>query len=218
MLISPSLIFVHNPRTGGTSVRSLLQASLPYRYLPVNDPEMTPGQKQWALHQGMDFAHQYAQRLGLDPNLIPTLVCIRNPYDHVLSGYKYLASRPAGTVPDLEADFRSYVLGLHKKLTSRQRALLENAPYGLNSKYLLVGRTQPSNLFIARTESLDIDVAEFIRKRLGVEPVHEVKRQNASTPGGRKEFYGPEEEEIVYRLHKQMFDRGMYQRYEGLSF
>lgn len=217
MLLSPSLIFVHNPRTGGTSVRSLLQASVPDRYFPIADPEMTTGQKQWALHQGMDFAHQYARRLGLDPTRIPTLVCIRNPYDHVLSGYKYLAGKPAGTVPDMEPDFSTYVRRLFERLNARQKALLENAPFGLNSKYLLVGRLQPSNLSIARTESLDIDVARFIRQHLGVEPAHEIKRVNASAPGGRAQYYGAEEEEVVYRLHKQMFDKGVYQRYEGLS-
>mgnify|MGYP006292851367 CR=1 FL=1 len=217
MLLSRSLIFVHNPRTGGTSVRRLLQASLPDHYFPVNDPEMTTGQKQWAMHQGMDFAHQYAHRLGLDPLRIPTLVCIRNPYDHVLSGYKYLAGKPAGTVPGLEPDFETYVRNLYQKLTDRQRRLLESAPYGLSSKYVLVKRTQPSNLTIAKTESLQADVARFIHDKFGVEPAHAIGQENASSSGGRAEFYGTGEEEVVYRLYRQMFDRGLYARYEGLS-
>jgi hypothetical protein len=216
MLLSPSLIFVHNPRTGGTSARGLIQASLPDRYYPINDPEMTPGKKQWAMHQGLDFAHQYARRLGLDPCKIPTLVCIRNPYDHVLSGYKYLAGKPAGTVPDMEPDFSTYVRRLYEKLNNRQKAFLENAPFGLNSKYLLVNRMQPSNLVVARTEQLGRDLASFIRQ-FGVEPAHDIKRVNASAPGDRSSYYGSDEEEVVYRLHKQMFDRGLYQRYEGLA-
>jgi hypothetical protein len=195
-----------------------LQASLPDRYLPVNDPTMTAGQKQWALHQGMDFAHQYARRLGLDPLTIPTLVCIRNPYDHVLSGYKYLADRPAGTVPDMEPDFPSYVHNMYQKLNPRQKKTLEQAPFGLHSKYVLVGGMRPGNVTVARTESLSEEIPRFIREKLGARPVHTIARDNASSDGGHDQYYGRKEEEIVYRLYKQLFDTGIYSRFEGLSF
>jgi len=178
---------------------------------------MTTGQKQWAMHQGMEFAHQYAQRLGLNPNQIPTLVCIRNPYDHVLSGYKYLADRPAGTVPDLEPDFSTYVQRMHQKLTPKQKVTLEQAPFGLNSKYIMVGRKQPANVTIAKTEDLQTGISAFIRDRLGIEPDRSIAKYNASSADHRAKYYGPEEEEIVYRLHRKMFDNGIYQRYEGLS-
>lgn len=217
MLIGKSLMFIHNPRTGGTSVRRLLQASVPEAYRPVNDPTLTREQKTWALHQGMPFAHQYARRLGLDPLALPTLVCVRNPYAHVLSGYRYLAERPAGDVPDLEPDFGAYVRNLYERLDDDKRALMERAPYGLNSTYVLVGHDKPPNVTVARTEQLAGDVAAFLRDRVGVEPAHEIAHENASASGDIADHYGAEEEEIVYRLHRQMFDRGLYERFAGLS-
>ena len=198
-------------------MRRLLEASLPQRYFPINDPEMTPGQKQWALHQGMDFAHQYARRLGLNPLKIPTLVCIRNPYDHILSGYRYLVDRPRGSVPDLEPDFPTYVQRLYSKLEERQKAVLKRLPFGLNSKYVLCGGVKPANVTVARTESLADEIPAFIRDKLGVAPAGSIARENASSAANTAQHYSTREEEIVYLLHKQMFDSGLYQRYEGLS-
>ncbi|MFT5138544.1 MAG: hypothetical protein ACI9H8_000109 [Lysobacterales bacterium] len=77
MLVGSSLIFVHNPRTGGNSVRDYLRHAVPDNYFPEADTAMPDKDKMWFVHQGLAITHQYAQRLGLDPFVIPTLVCIK---------------------------------------------------------------------------------------------------------------------------------------------
>lgn len=217
MLIGKSLMFIHNPRTGGSSVRALLQESVPDTYYPMSDDTMTREQKQWAMHQGMVFAHQYAERLGLDPLTLPTLVCIRNPYAHVLSGYRYLAERPAGDVPDLESSFSDYVRRVYARLTDDQKALMERAPYGMYSRYILIGDRRPPNVTIARTERLERDVKKFLKKKVDARAKGRIERRNATRHGALADYYGDEEEEIVYRLYRNVFDKGLYRRYEGLE-
>lgn len=217
MLIGRSLMFVHNPRTGGSSVRSLLQKAVPDTYYPINDSTMPREQKLWAMHQGMVFAHQYAERLGFNPLALPTFVCIRNPYAHMLSGYRYLAERPAEDVPDLAPDFSTYIRQLYAQMTKDQKSLMERAPYGMYSRYILVGNDRPPNVTIGRTEQLERDVKKFLKKKVGARAKGKLPRDNATRHGSIAKYYGDEEEAIVYKLYRNVFEKGLYQRYEGLE-
>ena len=217
MLISKSLIFIHNPRTGGSSVREYLKNALPAKYYPAHDTTMSKKEKVWVTHQGLAIAFQYASRLGFDPFRIPTIVCIRNPYSLSLSGYIYLSQRWKDQIDDLEGTFSEYLVNLSSKTPRDKLERMANSPYGPFSGFLMIGDKVPPNLTIARTESLRNDVANFVNNLAGASPVSGFPYKNRSKHEHFSGYYTKTEEEIVYRMYKNTFDNGVYKRYEGLD-
>lgn len=217
MLVSESLIFVHNPRTGGSSVRDYLKTALPEKYYPAADVSMSKKEKVWITHQGIGIAYQYACRLGFNPYTTPTIVCIRNPYSLTLSGYQYLSQRWRGKINDLEGTFSKYLVNLSLKTPKDKLEGMANSPYGPFSGFLLVGDKVPPNLTIARTESLSKDVANFLSNLVELQPAFDFPHKNRSKHEHFSSYYTAKEEEIVYRMYKNTFDNGLYKRYDGLD-
>lgn len=217
MLISKKLIFVHYPRTGGTSIQHYLRKTLPDRYYPMDDPKLSREKKLWITHQGLPAAWNYAHQLGLDPRKIPSLVCIRNPYAQMLSGYLYLAQKWGDQVGDLEDTFLDYLKNLKAKTPPAQAHRWEHATYGQYTDFLMLNGQTPTNLTIGRTETLERDVMRFLKKQLRVKPRLKLPHVNASKHNAVGEYYGPEEEQLVYEQWKQVFDNGLYQRYASLD-
>lgn len=217
MLISPRLMFIHYPRTGGTSVQDYLRQAVPDTYLPLQDPALTRDQKIWLMHRGIDVAFRYAHERGLDPMALPTLVVIRNPYSLAVSGFTYLTQRWKDQIDELEDNFLDYLRNLDEKTPAEEKAAWAGSRFGQYSDYLMVDGEQPPNLTVARTESLDKDVRRFLIRGLGVRPNVKFPRANASEHKHFSSYYTSEEEELVYRMWKNAFDSGLYRRYEGLD-
>ena len=216
MLISPSLMFIHYPRTGGSSIQKLVLEALPGKYYPIDDERMNDGQKAWVVHQGLDVAWQYARHLGLDPEAIPALVVIRNPYDLMISGYKYLGQRWKGQVADLPNSFRAYLEDLSARTPPDRAQAWARAHYGQYDDYLRLGGRQPSNLTVARFENLVEEVGAFLVKA-GMDPAAAFPHRNATEHQHFSRYYTGVEEELVYRMWKNAFDNGLYARHEGLG-
>lgn len=218
MLIGKRLIFIHNPRTGGMSVQAYLRRAVPDRYFPIADTTLDDKKKAWFMHQGLEVCFQYANRLGIDPFSIPALVCIRNPYSLTLSGYLYLKQRFGDSLGEKERSFPAY---LQNKISEMDQEVLEQraaARYGPFSRFLtLGGDLVPDNLTIARTESLAEDVEAFLKDQVGVKAPRGFPHKNASEHGHFSQYYGEAEEDIVYRLYRNVFDNGLYERYAGLA-
>ena len=217
MLISRSLIFIHHARTGGSSVQQYLREVLPDTYYPYADTHMREGQKAWVMHQGLEVAWQYARHLQLDPDRLPALVVIRNPYSLALSGYLYLKQRWGERVTDLEASFAGYLENLWDKTPPEKKQGWANSRYGQYSDYLLRNGEAPSNLSIARFETLAADVSTFLTEQLGVTTDRPLPHVNATRHEHFSSYYGAAEEALVYRMWKNAFDAGLYRRYEGLE-
>jgi len=217
MLISKSLMFVHYPRTGGSSVRKLLSTALPDTYYPMSDMKLNREQKVWITHQGLDVCHKYAKQQGLDPYNIPTLVCIRNPYSLMLSEFMYLRQKWKKKIADLESTLPEYLVSLTEKTTQQRKQKWASDQYGRYHDYLMVNGEQPANLTIARFESLQSDVSVFMKDLLGVEKALKFPHKNASRHREFSNYYTAKEEELVYQMWKNVFDSGLYKRYEGLN-
>lgn len=217
MLISESLIFVHNPRTGGSSVREYLKQVLPAKYYPAGDASLSEKERLWIMHQGLAVAFQYAAKLGFDPLSIPVFVCIRNPYSLTLSGYQYLSQQWKKQSKLVEDNFSEYLFNLSNNTPREKLEKMAAAPHGPFSGFLMIGDKVPPNLTIARTETLDNDVAEFLNKLTGVKPAFDFPHKNRSKHEHFSAYYTSKEEEIVYRMYKNTFDNGLYQRYAGLD-
>lgn len=198
-------------------MRAYFKKALPDTYYPAADDSLTDEQRVWLSHQGLAVAHQYATKLGLDPFEIPTLVCIRNPYSLTLSGYKYLFQRWKDRIDDIESTFTEYLENLLAKTPAEQLEKRANYPYGPFSGFMMLGDSVPSNLTIARTESLSEDVAGFVEKHSGVRPSFEFPHRNKSEHVHFSAYYTGKEEELVYRMYKNTFESGLYKRYEGLD-
>jgi hypothetical protein len=217
MLVSQSLIFVHHPRTGGVSVREYLRKVLPDAYYPAADDSLSEQEKVWIIHQSLGVAHQYAVKLGLDPFSIPTLVCIRNPYSLVLSNYQFLRQRYADKMSEEEATFGGYLANLVEKTPEDRLERMANFPFGPFTGFLMVGESQPANLTVARTESLNEDVSAFVQQLTGNRPALKLPHVNTTKHEHFSTYYTRKEEEIVYRVYKNTFDSGLYKRYEGFD-
>ncbi len=217
MLVGKSLLFVHHPRTGGTSVRNLLMRISPEQFYPTNDPKLTKEQKVWITHQGLDVCHQYARQNKLDPQVIPTLVCIRNPYSLMLSEYMYLSQKWKKKIKDLEKTLGGYLTNLYRKTSDKRKQQWADAPYGQYQNFICINGVTPTNLTIARYETLAEDVNSFIATQLNVSKDAKLPHKNASRHGDFKNYYTDKEEKLVYAMWKNVFDSGLYKRYEGLE-
>ena len=217
MLIGPSLIFVHNPRAGGASVREYLQRAVPGRYFPVADPKLSNADKSWLIHQGLEVCYQYATRSGFDPFSIPTLVVIRNPYSLSLSGYLYLAQRHGQKIRNMEQTFEQYLENLIAATPPEQLEAKADAEYGPFTAFMTLGGVIPSNLTVARTESLREDVEVFVQSLPGAHKVKNFPHTNRSEHEHFSQYFGNAEEEMVYRIYKNTFESGLYRRFEGLD-
>ena len=217
MLVGKSLLFVHHPRTGGTSVRNLLMRISPEQYFPTNDPRLTRDQKVWMTHQGLDVCHQYAIQNRLNPLTIPTLVCIRNPYSMMLSEYTYLSQKWKKKLKANEKTFAGYLANLYRQTSDERKQSWSEAQYGRYQNYICVNGETPDNLTIARYENLAEDVNGFVADKLGITEQAKLPHKNASRHGDFKKYYTEKEEKIVYLMWKNVFESGLYDRYEGLE-
>lgn len=217
MLISQSLIFIHYPKTGGSSVQAYLQKAVRGRFYPHDDANMDRKQKERLMHEGLQVAYQYAQHLGFDPFSIPAITCIRNPYDLMLSGYLFLKQKHGNKIADLEDNFLDYLKNLFARTPAQVMQGRATASYGPYTAYLTIGHQKPDNLTIARTENLQQDVADFLRDKLGITPKIAVPHKNRTRHAHFSKYYGEEEERLVYDMWKNVFDKGLYERYEGLE-
>lgn len=217
MLVGKSLLFVHHPRTGGTSVRNLLMRISDEQFLPVNDPKLTKEQKVWLTHQGLDVCYQYAAQHRLNPQFIPTLVCIRNPYSLMLSEYMYLSQKWKKKIKNLERTLGGYLTNLYRKTSEKRKLQWAEAPYGQYQNYISINGEIPANLTIARYETLAEDINGFITTQLNDSKNTKLPHKNASRHGDFKNYYTDKEEKLVYAMWKNVFDSGLYKRYEGLE-
>jgi len=218
MLIGKRLIFIHNPRTGGMSVQAYLRRAVPGQYFPIADTGLDDQKKAWFMHQGLEVCFQYANRLGFDPFGIPALVCIRNPYSLTLSGYLYLKQRFGDSLAEQEQSFPAYLKNLVGEMDQEVLERRAAAHYGPFSRFMtLGGDIVPDNLTVARTESLADDVEAFLKNQVGVKAPRGFPHKNASEHGRFSEYYSEAEEELVYRMYRNVFDGGLYERYAGLE-
>ena len=217
MLISESLIFVHYPKTGGSSVQAYIEKALPNKYYPADDATLANEEKAWLTHQGLAVAYQYAIKLGFDPFKIPTIVCIRNPYNLMLSGYKYLVHYCKDRIDNLEGTYSEYLLNLSSNTPADILSKRAGTLYGPYTSHLTIRDLVPSNVTIARTESLSEDVAKFLKNQVGVRPAFDFPHKNKTEHQHFSHYYTKAEERIVFKMWENTFDSRLYDRFEGLD-
>lgn len=206
IVFNSQTLFVHNPKTAGTSLIAYLQAILP-------GPVYTAGVNELGTHHpSLSTALAYARGVTGKSQFNLVLTAVRNPFDRELSMYRYfrevLANSP-GLLSDMpDATMRRHV---HKAAELEFNAYLHSLWDEEGTVDIWRSRsfceteegTRPDSLRVLRFETLRDDLARALgAKRLAL------PRLNATS----KSIYNFDDKSIriVQSSYKWMFDAGWY--------
>lgn len=215
MIFSERLLFLHVPKTGGSSVVQFLLRVLPrpvhYSIPDRHEAQIPAGVERFhgIAHEALAEARGILERRGVAMEELSAIVaCVRNPYALEVSRYSFLRQ-----------DFNSYNHGSQQAL-----ALLGNfelfatcsRPHGdrpLEAFYVLDG-APPVNLHILRLEEIDEALPRCL-EAAGIEVDPEsIPHHNRSRHEMFSAYYTAAAEEAVYQKYKWVFDSGLYPRLE----
>jgi hypothetical protein len=215
-LFTKDLLFLHVPKTGGSSVAEYLFEVLPRPIWCVCEYPAAcdrggvtylEGRK----HSTLAEAGTLLRQRGLDLNQMRVILAVvRNPYEAAVSEYSYFR-RPdvfpsmRGQIHELAVvlPFPEYVFrvicGPGHFITARL------------AQYYTIGGQVPANLCIVRFE----DLADGVRAALseiGVESDASLPWLNASPHDDYLSYYDSAAEEAIYQRCRWVFDQGYYPR------
>jgi SAM-dependent methyltransferase len=219
MIFSKDVLFLHVPKTGGTSVTRHLLEVLPapvYYVRPDGVEEdyaqrdgvvQIAGPRHASLPQAVDLLGEYD--LGLaDFKLI--LAAIRNPYSLEVSRYHYLRR---GHPEDVGRNQRL-------ALTRDFSAFAAESSFGASGQalenYFHWENRFPPNLTIARFESLEADVKQALES-IEIASHEAFHWMNKSRHADFASYYTREGEEAVFNKYRWVFDAGLYERMPALG-
>ncbi len=208
-------IFIHIPKTGGTSLSYYVLESLfgkdflkeHGRYLSTRDG--------WK-HAPLTSIFLQKEKLQMDPEKIKhVMVLFRNPYDKMVSLYyfylQYFAEALLKNDPAqfelIKLPFNEWVVELSK---GKVRHSWQDYKYFISKK----DGTVPSNLIVLRYEDYEASVNKAL-ELFGGKIDESVKLDHMLKTKRTRDFkslYDEESEEVVYQLHKWVFDNGYYER------
>jgi hypothetical protein len=239
MLFNDDLLFLHTPKTGGTSVTSFLIFNLPHVTLtePADNPDraavMTRGARlklalrrlrrragmlarpsvkvvEGSRHETLPEAAAMLAKLGRRLDSFRAIIAIiRNPYDLEVSRFHFFRRGYHG-IPGAAHEYAE-VLAQAGDFTD----FALKAPYHgrlpscIEDWYEIDGR-MPPNLRLVRFEALE---AELYALMAQFHPVRtKLPRLNATEHASFASYLTPAAEEAIYRKYRWLFDRGLYAR------
>lgn len=210
MILSKRLLFVHIPKTGGTSVRHFLLDNLPRPILHVraHDKQLPPSAKDTTHLVGDKHMDLMAVRplvqlfTGVDIPQLPVVIAgVRNPYEREISLFRYWLRNQKRVVREFGAvwsDFESF---------TRRESTLDRK---LDNFYMLAG-VVPANMHFVRTESMDSDLRIALRA-IDLEVDAPVQVLNAAPNLFDAGELTPRAEAAIHARYRLYFERGLYPR------
>ncbi|MGY6156152.1 hypothetical protein [Paraburkholderia graminis] len=208
IVFNDEILFVHNPKTAGTSLIQYLASTLP------GEVRVAGVQEIGTYHPHLSRSVDYAQKIVGNRGFKKILAVIRNPFDREVSMYTYFrdvlyASPSLKTdLPDMamqrrvakcaELDFKSYLKWLWR----------EEGTIDVWRSELFYKRADGSSidaLRILKFESLEADLA----KALDLQTV-QLPKTNSSNRGPTADYYNEETTEIVRTSYEWVFNQGFY--------
>jgi len=152
-------------------------------------------------HEDMTAARRLLKEQGQDiEKLDATIVCIRNPYDLMVSNYFFMRESYARNRLDrfaiaVENSFEDFCI---KTAMASPR------------DWMVLDDREPANLHILRFETLTRDL-EALSQAFGCRP-SEVPHLNKSNREHYRSYLTPICERRIYEQYQYLFDRGFYER------
>lgn len=197
-------IFIHIPKTGGTSIEYLLG---------INVNDLTPDtEKIFGIKDNKVLQHLTAMELRKE--YIPRdkfegyfkFAFVRNPYDRILSEYLWHIQR----TKTIKCSFRDFLLAIDK-LGDRWK---KDGHLKLQSDYIYDDKSNLCIDFLGRFEHLNKDW-EFIAKKLHIEkelPKLQTSYRKKQYRKNYMEFFTEETKEMVYNKYYKDFINLGYKR------
>ena len=212
MIISPSrgYIFVHIPKTGGTSLTAALEnMSLDDDILIGNSPK---SHLKWQSNDGSGrFLWKHSTLADTEWLISPeqlqyffTIALVRNPWDRIVSSYSYLRSQRWG-VPSVQLarsmDFSSF---LNHPFVRTNTAIWNSC-----ASYLTDPRgVEQASLYI-RTEQIEADILPF-ETHLGVRLTPLERLNTSQRSSDWREYYSDADAALVADLCRSDIERFGY--------
>jgi hypothetical protein len=238
MLFGSKILFIHAPRTAGTSVTQFLIDNIPERLTllapsPVPDRAIAvpaivrakavlrnfartiPGTRRvkYALGIRHERLTQAADALARFNRRLEDFECVisvmRNPYELEVSRYHFLRQGYLG-VKGLSAG-SSQDIALQGDFTefADSAPYLGRLPARIEDWYVLKGK-MPENLCALRFESLADDLPRIVGRFYPIR--RELPQLNPSEHRHYREYLTAESEVAIYRKFRWLFDSGFYKR------
>ncbi len=242
MLFTDRLLFLHVPKTGGTSVTSFLIRNLPGR-ITLTEPADLPSAaddlpfslrmrlqlRQWRRQFGF-LRHPRLRRIaGVRHETLQQASDVHASLGRKLADFETILAVIRNPY-DLEVSrfhfFRRGHLGIrgfaHEYAEELAQsgdfaAFAERAAYhgqlpGRIEDWFEIAGRIPANLRVVRFESLEADLARALAPFCGI--VSPLPRLNASAHAPYKNYLTPDIEMAIYNKYRWPFDRGYYAREE----
>lgn len=218
IVFNREFLFVHNPKTAGTSL-------IDYFRRILREPIITAGVAELgSYHPHLSLSLGYA--CGVTGNR-PTdfrriLAVTRNPYDREVSMYSYYRDqlfRSPSVAQDLndqamlEAVRQSAALSFPEYLAWLRETRGTCDVWRSRCYYVREDGSTPENLAIVRMEELDARIGSIMADltRAGAEG-ERLPRINTTQHGDFRTYFNAETETIVFESYEWLFDRDFYPR------
>lgn len=217
LLYSEQLLFLHIPKTAGTSVAAFLARALPkpvwYHHVQPQ-PELALDGVAWVRGNPHPNAAQAARAVaahGFALDRFPLILAVmRNPYELEVSQYEYLRARPVGGRSPRQQLARTLPFSDYLRVTLGEGA--GGQPRSL-WRMVAVGGRIPDNLRLVSFDRVEDGVRACLRD-LGVAGVDAIAFPwlNRTDYGDWRSYYTAETEALVYASERWLFDGGLFER------
>jgi hypothetical protein len=213
MLLSDDFVYLHMPKTGGGTIRSVLETVLPKHYVRKGPhPHVHPG---WRL-------------IPADAADLPVFCHVRNPWDWYVSWYCYACPRKRPNPRKLwqsafgdQPDFHTFVRRACTGKLEHDRPEIADALRGgmdfYTARWLdLVGGLDDERLCVGRFERLFEDLEAFMRSADAPVPddfiarATEVEGVHLGRRGPYQDYYDDETRALVERSSSHFLERFGY--------